>query len=152
MSIFKLGTRGSPLALAQTREVEAALRRAIPALAEPDAIETIIIRTTGDKIQNRALADEGGKALFVKEIEEALLDRRIDIGVHSAKDLPTILPEGLTIGAVFKTGRCARRFLCQGRLHAGNAARRQHRRHCQPAPPGPGAFGAAGPDRQADAR
>jgi hydroxymethylbilane synthase len=114
MSILKLGTRGSPLALAQTREVEAALQRASPLLAEPGAIETVIIRTTGDKIQNRALADEGGKALFVKEIEEALLDGRIDIGVHSAKDLPTLLPDGLAIGAVLKRADARDAFFARG--------------------------------------
>ena len=114
MSILKLGTRGSPLALAQTREVESALQRANPALAEAGAVETVIIRTSGDKIQNRALADEGGKALFVKEIEEALIEGRIDIGVHSAKDLPTILPEGLVIGAVLKRADARDAFFARG--------------------------------------
>ena len=64
-----------------------------------EAIELVVIRTTGDTIQDRPLADEGGKGLFTKEIEEALLDRRIDLAVHSAKDMPTILPKGLALVA-----------------------------------------------------
>jgi len=64
-----------------------------------DAIELVVIRTTGDTIQDRSLAEEGGKGLFTKEIEEALLDRRIDLAVHSTKDMPTVLPEGLVLAA-----------------------------------------------------
>jgi hydroxymethylbilane synthase len=64
-----------------------------------ETIELVVIRTTGDTIQDRPLADEGGKGLFTKEIEEALLDRRIDLAVHSAKDMPTILPKGLALMA-----------------------------------------------------
>ena len=64
-----------------------------------DGIELVVIRTTGDAIQDRPLAEEGGKGLFTKEIEEALLDERVDLAVHSAKDMPTILPEGLVLAA-----------------------------------------------------
>ena len=94
-----IGTRGSPLALAQARLVEQALIRAVPELAEPGAIATQAIRTSGDAVQDRLLAEIGGKGLFTKEIEEALLDGRIDVAVHSCKDMPTVLPQGLLIAA-----------------------------------------------------
>jgi hydroxymethylbilane synthase len=94
---FRIGTRGSPLALVQARAVRS--RLAAAAGMNEEAIELVVIRTTGDTIQDRPLADEGGKGLFTKEIEEALLDRRIDLAVHSAKDMPTILPKGLALMA-----------------------------------------------------
>ena len=97
---LRLGTRGSPLAMAQTHEVAAALMAANPALRPDGAIEIVVIRTSGDRIQNKTLADQGGKGLFVKEIEEALEAGTIDVGVHSAKDLPTRLPHGMRIGCV----------------------------------------------------
>ena len=96
---FVIGTRGSPLALAQARLVEQALVQAVPELAEPGAVATQVIRTSGDAVQDRPLAEIGGKGLFTKEIEEALLDGRIDIAVHSCKDMPTVLPPGLAIVA-----------------------------------------------------
>ena len=89
----KIGTRGSPLALAQTALVRAALARAHPALD----VETVIIATSGDRVLDRALAEVGGKGLFVKEIEEALQAGRIDLAVHSMKDVPSVLPQGLAI-------------------------------------------------------
>ena len=95
--LLRIGTRGSPMALAQSRQVGVALAAAHPALAAPDAIELVVVRTTGDKIQDRPLAELGGKGLFIKEIEEALLDRRIDLAVHSAKDVPSFLPDGLEL-------------------------------------------------------
>ena len=95
-----VGTRGSPLAIAQTRHVCAQLVAAHPALAEDGALRTIVITTSGDRIVDRPLAEIGGKGLFTKEIEEALLDRRIDLAVHSMKDVPTWLPEGLEIAAI----------------------------------------------------
>ena len=94
---LRIGTRGSPLALVQARAVRS--RLAAAAGMNEEAIELVVIRTTGDTIQDRSLADEGGKGLFTKEIEEALLDRRIDLAVHSAKDMPTILPKGLALMA-----------------------------------------------------
>jgi hydroxymethylbilane synthase len=96
-TLLRIGTRGSPLALVQARAVAARLAAALGGKA--DEIEIKTIRTTGDAIQDRPLADEGGKGLFTKEIEEALLDGRIDLAVHSAKDMPTVLPAGLMLAA-----------------------------------------------------
>jgi len=95
--LLRLGTRGSPLALTQTGLVRDALATAVPALAAPGAIEIVAIKTTGDVIQDRPLSEAGGKGLFVKEIEEALLQGRIDAAVHSMKDMPTAQPPGLAI-------------------------------------------------------
>jgi hydroxymethylbilane synthase len=97
--LLRLGTRGSKLALTQAGLVRDALAAALPALAAPDAIEIVAIKTTGDAIQDRPLSEAGGKGLFVKEIEEALLARRIDVAVHSMKDMPTAQPPGLVIAA-----------------------------------------------------
>ena len=94
---IRIGTRGSPLALVQARTVRSRLAAATG--VNEDAIEIVIIRTTGDTIQDRPLAEEGGKGLFTKEIEEALIDKRVDVAVHSAKDMPTILPNGLVLAA-----------------------------------------------------
>jgi len=91
-----LGTRGSPLALWQANHVKALLERSHIIEVRLEAI-----RTTGDKITDVPLAQIGGtKALFTKEIEEALTDRRIDLAVHSLKDMPTELPAGLTLAAI----------------------------------------------------
>jgi hydroxymethylbilane synthase len=98
-ALLRIGTRGSKLALTQTGIVRDALARAHPDLAAPGAIEIVVIKTTGDAIQDRPLSEAGGKGLFVKEIEEALLQGRIDAAVHSMKDMPTAQPEGLTITA-----------------------------------------------------
>lgn len=95
-----VGTRGSPLAIAQTRHVCARLMAAHSALAEDGALLTQVITTSGDRVTDRPLAAIGGKGLFTKEIEEALLDGRIDLAVHSMKDVPTWLPEGLEIAAM----------------------------------------------------
>ncbi len=97
--LLRLGTRGSKLALVQAGLVRDALAAAVPALAGADAIEIVPIRTTGDAIQDRPLSEAGGKGLFVKEIEEALLSQRIDVAVHSMKDMPTAQPPGLVIAA-----------------------------------------------------
>jgi hydroxymethylbilane synthase len=96
-SILRIGSRGSPLALVQAREVQSRLAKA-RGLAL-DQIEIKIIRTTGDMIQDRPLAEAGGKGLFTKEIEEALLAGAIDLAVHSSKDMPTVLPDGLMLAA-----------------------------------------------------
>src|SRR5215472_14475519 len=95
---LRIGTRGSPLALVQARMVRTRLA-ALAGVAE-EQIALTIIRTTGDVIQDRTLAQAGGKGLFTKEIEEALIAGTIDLAVHSAKDVPTVLPEGLMIAAV----------------------------------------------------
>jgi hydroxymethylbilane synthase len=97
-----IGTRGSPLALWQASHVRGLLL-AEHALAG-EAIELAAITTSGDTIQDRPLRDFGGKGLFTKEIDEALLDRRIDLAVHSMKDLPTELPPRLAIGAILRRG------------------------------------------------
>lgn len=91
-----IGTRGSQLALWQAKWVQKAITEQWP----DTQAELVIIKTTGDKILDVPLAKVGGKGLFVKEIEEALLDGRIDIAVHSMKDMPAQLPHGLCIGAV----------------------------------------------------
>jgi hydroxymethylbilane synthase len=98
---LKIGTRGSPLALWQAHAVRDALLAAHPAL-QPDAVEIVIFKTKGDAILDRPLAEIGGKGLFTQELEEALLDGRIDCAVHSTKDMPTSLPEGLAITAFLK--------------------------------------------------
>ena len=93
---IRAGTRGSPLALVQTRTF-LRLLAAVPGAGQG---QEVIINTTGDAVQDRPLADIGGKGLFAKEIHEALLDRRIECAVHSLKDLETELPPGIVIGCV----------------------------------------------------
>src|ERR1700726_1157715 len=97
---LRIGTRGSAMALYQAGLVRDRLRAAHAELAAESAVELVAIRTTGDRVQTRQLAEIGGKGLFTKEIEEALLDRRIDLAVHSLKDMETHLPAGLEIGCV----------------------------------------------------
>lgn len=94
---LRIGTRGSALALAQAHEVRARLMAA-HGLTE-DAFEIVVIKTTGDMILDRPLAEVGGKGLFTKEIEDALLSGEIALAVHSMKDMQTALPDGLVIGA-----------------------------------------------------
>jgi hydroxymethylbilane synthase len=91
---IRIGTRGSPLALTQAGLVRDAL-----AAQGVAGIEIVTIRTSGDRIQDRPLSEAGGKGLFTKEIEEALLSGSIDLAVHSAKDMPTVLPDGLMLAA-----------------------------------------------------
>ncbi len=91
-----IATRGSALALWQANHVKARLE----ALEPSREVRLLVLKTTGDRIQDRPLSEVGGKGLFVKEIEEALLDGRADIAVHSMKDLPAGLPDGLAIAAV----------------------------------------------------
>ena len=93
-----IGTRGSPLALWQARRVEALLRAAHGFAAEAVALQ--VITTSGDRLADKPLREFGGKGLFTKEIDEALLGGAVDLAVHSIKDLPTRLPEGLAIAAV----------------------------------------------------
>jgi hydroxymethylbilane synthase len=95
MEELRLGTRGSPLALWQAQAVAA---RIVESGGPPCRV--IVIKTSGDRLQEVPLSEAGGKRLFVKEIEDALLRREIDLAVHSSKDMPALLPEGLTIGGV----------------------------------------------------
>src|SRR5262250_369595 len=96
MSTLKLGTRGSALALWQANWTKTQLEQRWPGLV----VELVPIKTTGDKILDVPLAKIGGKGLFTKEIDEALLDKRIDLAVHSMKDVPFRLPDGLEFGAI----------------------------------------------------
>lgn len=98
---LKIGTRGSPLALAQAEDVRDRLVASHDDL-EAESVEIRVIKTSGDRILDRHLLTAGGKGLFTKEIEEALLDRSIDCAVHSSKDMPTRLPDGLELAAFLK--------------------------------------------------
>ena len=92
---LRIGTRGSPLALAQAHETR---RRLAQAFDLPDAaFEIVVIKTTGDRIQDRPLREIGGKGLFTREIEQDLLSGAIDIAVHSMKDMPVLQPDGLVL-------------------------------------------------------
>lgn len=99
-AILRIGTRGSPLALWQARHVRSLLMAA-HGLAEAQ-IEIEVIKTSGDRIQDRPLSEVGGKGLFTKEIEEALLSGSVHLAVHSAKDMATRLPDGLCLGAILE--------------------------------------------------
>ncbi|ENR28814.1 porphobilinogen deaminase [Brucella suis CNGB 786] len=130
---LKIGTRGSKLALAQAYLTRRLLQEA-HGLPE-DAIEILPMSTAGDRIQDRPLSEVGGKGLFTEEIEQALKDGRIDIAVHSTKDMPTVLPEGLHLSVFLERedprdafiGRSARRFmdLPQGATVGSSSLRRQ---------------------------
>lgn len=99
---LRAGTRGSPLALVQTRFFLKLLASFCPVLRGMDVFEEHAIRTTGDRVQDRRLAEIGGKGLFAKEIHEALLDGRVDFAVHSLKDLETELPAGIVLACTLK--------------------------------------------------
>ena len=95
--VLRIGTRGSPLALAQAHETRARLAAAHG--LDETSMDIVVIKTSGDRIQDRSLSEAGGKGLFTKELEEALLGGAIDIAVHSSKDVPTFLPDGLMLTA-----------------------------------------------------
>jgi hydroxymethylbilane synthase len=97
LKALRIGTRGSALALWQARSIARALREATG--VEP---EIVIIKTSGDKFQQTSFSQIGTKGIFIKELEDALLEARIDLAVHSMKDVPTEMPEGLTIAAIGK--------------------------------------------------
>ena len=99
---LKIGTRSSPLAMAQTQEAVALLRSKNTSLSEPEALRVVKIQTTGDQVQDRHLSEIGGKGMFAKEIDAALLDGRIDIAIHSLKDLETRLHGGIVLAACLK--------------------------------------------------
>ncbi len=137
----RIATRGSPLALAQAREVQARLEAVHSAGAL--VFEVKAIKTTGDRIQDRPLSEAGGKGLFTKEIEEALLAKEADIAVHSMKDMPTALPEGLAVtcflpredvrDAFISAKAGALRDLPRGAVVATSSLRRQAQvRHLRP--------------------
>lgn len=96
MRVMRVGTRGSELALRQSHKIAEQLQAAVPDLR----VEPVVIRTSGDRIQDRSLAEAGGKGLFIRELEEAMLRGDIDFAVHSAKDLPSVTPDPFEIPAV----------------------------------------------------
>src|SRR5262245_17956963 len=100
MTTLRIGTRGSPLALWQAHFVAGALRSRHSGLA----VDLVEIQTTGDQVRDVPLTHLGGEGIFTKAIQDALLSRRVDLAVHSLKDLPTIHVEGLTLGAVPERG------------------------------------------------
>jgi hydroxymethylbilane synthase len=97
---LRIGTRGSPLALRQTSQVIEILKTHHPTLSQPGAVETVVIKTTGDREQSQLLSEIGGKGLFTKEIDEAMLRDDIDLAIHSMKDMPTIMPEGIVLHSI----------------------------------------------------
>ncbi len=136
---IKIGTRGSALALAQARWVAAQISGRHPACR----VELVIIKTTGDKIQDVPLAQIGGKGLFIKEIETALLTGQVDLAVHSLKDMPAEVPEGLMLGAVPPREDCRDAFISSryanlaeippgGRVGTGSLRRRVQLLHRRP--------------------
>jgi Porphobilinogen deaminase, dipyromethane cofactor binding domain len=142
-TVVRIGTRRSSLALAQAEETRRRLAAAHPALAASGAIEIAVIRTTGDRVEDRPLCEIGVKGLFTKEIEDELLDGSLDLAVHSMKDTPTKLRDGLMIGALLprddpRDTLFARDGAFEG---AGSLAALKpglRGRHLQPAPLGAG--------------
>ncbi|MBU2486797.1 MAG: hydroxymethylbilane synthase, partial [Alphaproteobacteria bacterium] len=133
MKPYRIGTRGSPLALAQAHETRARLMAA-HGLPE-DAFEIVVLSTKGDRVTDRPLSEIGGKGLFTEELEEQLSDGRLDLAVHSSKDMPTALPEGLGLVAFLERedvrdafiGRAAPRLedLPQNAVVGSSSLRRQ---------------------------
>ncbi|GGK28595.1 hydroxymethylbilane synthase [Salinarimonas ramus] len=111
-SAFVIGTRGSPLALAQAHETQRRLSEALGIAPERFALD--VIKTSGDMIQDRALSEAGGKGLFTKEIDQAQLEGRVDITVHSGKDLPNDLPDGLVIAGFLPREDVRDALICKG--------------------------------------
>ncbi|MGX7705439.1 hydroxymethylbilane synthase [Methylobacterium sp. Gmos1] len=99
---LRIGTRGSPMALAQTGMVRDRIAAAHPDLAEPGAMELVVVTTVADKVLDRPLSEIGGKGLFTKELEQALLADEVDVAVHSMKDVETWLPDGLVIACILE--------------------------------------------------
>lgn len=112
--MLKLGTRGSPLALAQARMAAAAIEAAHGWAA--GAVELVVVRTTGDLVQDRPLHEIGGKAVFTKELDAALLDGRIDAAVHSMKDVETALAPGIALGPMLARAQVEDRLFGPARL------------------------------------
>src|ERR1700734_238736 len=108
---FRLGTRGSPLALWQANHVAARLRDVV----EPRPVELVLIETHGDRVQDQPLSQLGGFGVFTKAIQQALLDKQIDVAVHSLKDLPTLPEAGLKLAAVPPRGPTGDAFVSNER-------------------------------------
>jgi hydroxymethylbilane synthase len=136
---IRIGTRGSHLALTQTHWVEAQLQARHPNLST----DVVIIKTSGDKLKDVPLAQVGGKGLFIKEIEEALLAGEIDLAIHSLKDMPAEMPPGCVLGAVPPREDCRDAFISQryaalaeipagGRVGTGSLRRKVQILHCWP--------------------
>ena len=107
---MKIGTRGSPLALAQAHMVQSLLANAHQ--CDPQCFEIVIIKTSGDMIQDRPLGEVGGKGLFTREIDNAMLNGGIDIAVHSSKDLPTLMPDGISVPGYLPREDVRDAFIC----------------------------------------
>jgi hydroxymethylbilane synthase len=119
---LRVGTRSSPLALYQTRHFLDLIRAVCPLLKSIDAFEEHQISTEGDRVQDRRLADIGGKGLFAKEIHEALLDGRVDFAVHSLKDLETELPPGIVLACTLRREDARDSLILGAGCHAPDAA------------------------------
>ena len=120
-TIIRIGTRGSPLALKQATEVRDQLIEAHSLKVEN--FEIVIIKTTGDRIVDRPLSSLGGKGLFTKEIEEALAEKKIDIAVHSMKDMPTVQPDGLVLDIYLPREDVRDAFVSTGSVSIADLAR-----------------------------
>ena len=135
--MVRIGSRASKLAQTQARQVQAAIAQALgaPAAEAGQAAPIVLISTSGDRIQDRRLLEAGGKGLFTKEIEEALLEGRIDCAVHSYKDVPAEAVPGLVIAAVPEREDARDAFLPAARrlasLPQGPAPRHRHRAPAQ---------------------
>jgi len=97
---FRIGTRGSPLALRQTGQIIDVLKEHHSILRQPGVTEMVVVKTTGDREHSQLLAEIGGKGLFTKELDESMLRGEIDLAVHSMKDMPTFLPQGIVLHAI----------------------------------------------------
>ena len=150
ITVLRIGSRGSPLALVQAREVQRRLVAACGFAAEQ--IEIKVIRTTGDAIQDRPLTEAGGKGLFTKEIEEALLAGAIDLAVHSSKDMPTVLPAGLSLSAFLPREDARDAFVSRKAKTLRDFAARRDGRYRVAAPAGAGQAAAARPAGRAAPR
>ena len=128
-SALRIGTRGSPLALWQANHVADLLRP----LVSPWLVELVQVQTEGDRDQSASLAHIGGRGVFTKEIERALLDGRVDVAVHSLKDLPTQPVEGLCLGAVPPRGSTGDVLVANAVSHFEDSAGGRYGRHRQPA-------------------
>ena len=131
--VLRIATRASRLALWQSEHVAAALRTRNPGLT----IKLVPITTAGDRIVDQRLAKIGGKGLFIKELEVAILEGRADIAVHSMKDVPGEITAGLEIDVILEREDAADMLVTTGRSRTGSAQARLPRWYLKPAPPQP---------------